>query len=96
MRFPFIIAYLLALACIASASIDVCATATGDQAPQVIFPKNSKFAILLKPLRGVIDAFYKRLPHKKKKETERQPWTITTYPSYAQVTYIVEHRFQPE
>ncbi|KAH0382639.1 hypothetical protein KCU92_g6073, partial [Aureobasidium melanogenum] len=86
MRFPFIIAYVLALACIATASIDVCATAFGDQAPQVIFPKNSRFALLLKPLRGVIDAFYKRLPYKKKKETERQPWTIITYPSYAHKT----------
>ncbi|KAH0274074.1 hypothetical protein KCU91_g5530, partial [Aureobasidium melanogenum] len=86
MRFPFIVAYLLALACIATASIDVCATAFGDQAPSVIFPKSSKFAILLKPLRGVIDAFYKRLPHKNKKETERQPWTIITYPSYAHKT----------
>ncbi|KAK6005830.1 hypothetical protein QM012_007472 [Aureobasidium pullulans] len=86
MRFPFIVACVLALVCIATASIDVCATATGDQAPEVIFPKSSRFAVLLKPLRGVIDAFYNRLPHKKKKETERQPWTITTYPSYAHKT----------
>ncbi|KAI4719184.1 hypothetical protein E4T48_04529 [Aureobasidium sp. EXF-10727] len=83
MRFPFILACVLALACISTASIDVCAAAVGDQAPEVIFPNNSHFAVLLKPLRGVIDAFFRRLPHKKKKETERQPWSITTYPTYA-------------
>jgi hypothetical protein len=86
MRFPFILGCLLALACISAASIDVCSTAVGDAAPEAIFPKTSRFALLLKPFRGVIDLFFKRLSHKGQKETDRQPWTITTHPTYAHQT----------
>jgi hypothetical protein len=87
MRFPFILACILALACFSTASIDVCAAAVSDAAPEAIFPKTSRFAVLLKPFRGVIDLFYKRLRYKSQKETDRQPWTITTYPSYAHKTH---------
>jgi hypothetical protein len=86
MHFPFILAFLLALACISTASIDVCSTAVSDAAPEASFPKTSRFALLLKPFRGVIDLFYKRLRHKSQKETDRQPWTITTHPTYAHKT----------
>jgi len=86
MRFPFILACILALACLSTASLDVCATAVGDTAPEAIYPKTSRFALLLKPFRGVIDLFYGRLRHKSQKETDRQPWTITTYPTYAHKT----------
>jgi hypothetical protein len=87
MRFSFIFACILALACFSTASIDVCAAAVGDTAPEAIFPKTSRFAVLLKPFRGVIDLFYKRLRYKSQRETDRQPWTITTYPSYAHKTH---------
>ncbi|KAI5272333.1 hypothetical protein E4T47_04399 [Aureobasidium subglaciale] len=84
MHFPRILACVLALACISTAAIDVCAAANGERAPKADKPGRSSFAILLEPLRKVIDVFFRRRDLEATNEqVAHQPWTINTYPTYA-------------
>ncbi|KAI5198509.1 hypothetical protein AUEXF2481DRAFT_33210 [Aureobasidium subglaciale EXF-2481] len=84
MHFPLILACVLALACISTAAIDVCAAANGERAPKAEKPGRSSFAILIEPLRKVIDVFFRRRDLEATNEqVAHQPWTINTYPTYA-------------
>ncbi|KAI5204794.1 hypothetical protein E4T39_03461 [Aureobasidium subglaciale] len=84
MHFPLILACVLALACITTAAIDVCAAANGERPPKAEKPSRSSFAIFLDPLREVIDVFFRRRDLEATNEqVAHQPWTINTYPTYA-------------
>jgi phosphatidate phosphatase APP1 len=82
MRVSFIFACLLALICITSAS-DVCSGYSHPLA-EISKPKTSKMALFLRPLRGVIDFFLDRSASGTSAEIDHLPWTIVTYPAYAQ------------
>ncbi|CAD0053243.1 unnamed protein product [Aureobasidium pullulans] len=70
MRFPFLIACILAFACISVAATDAC-TSWENFPAEISKPKTSKFALLLKPFQG---------------NAKDLPWTIATYPAYANQT----------
>lgn len=86
MRFPFLIACILAFACISVAATDAC-TSWENFPAEISKPKTSKFALLLKPFQGVIDFMFHRFPRSaNKKNAKDLPWTIATYPAYANQT----------